>query len=379
MVSLASDLSALLDLYKAVDAFRAFLIDEEVLDLQSFASCAIDEAAFRLNVLGGSQVVMNLGAQGRMASAFLSAKASLASPCTDIVARAAADPDALPEGTEALLQKEWCKKYGYVPNGSRVIAPPMFNKLYKGLKKQHKIFEVPLLENIKLRSCVTSASAPGHFISNGKIMEFGLNVVEVLSNPQMWILLRALFISISFVTIEEPDFFPMEACDSLVDTLHGLVHYGRDGGLPSLEGLQQAYRATMCDWCHDVQVNGRRLQDLSNAKGVWLHYWKGNDNASLGSSDRSRVRTAPQGAALTNDSLPADVLRRMASNEGMIRSLQSQLDSDTPVRSVTGPPAAGPNPVSKAARRALNLKKKGGGFNAAKGGGGGGGGKRRRV
>ena len=135
----------------------------------------------------------------------------------------------------------------------------------------------------------------------------------------------------------------------------------------------------MCDWCHDVQVNGRRLQDLSNAKGVWLHYWKGIDNASHGGSDRSRVRAAPQGAALTNDSLPADVLRRMASNEGMIRSLQSQIDTDTPVRSVTRPAADGPKLGGKAARRAQNLKKKGGGFNAAKGGGGGGGGKRRRV
>ena len=251
-----------------------------------------------------------------------------------IGASAGSSPDdeaPLPPGTAESLQDLWFKRHNFHLNGSRLVTDGLFNKIYRRVHAKPKKLEAILLEKIRLQSNPMLDSRKGTLIQGRTVSEFEEVHDMVHDIHGIYLRIRALFTTLTYVTVQDPGWFSFENnenfCDLILDLLnrtytgngHSHVH-------PPLSFFQRAYTSMMSDFCQEMRTSDTRLCELVARKSSWQHYWTGYLPDAYGgrfAGNASAEMPLVIGRA-DNDSIERQLKEALA----LARQSQSQLDKE---------------------------------------------------
>ena len=118
------------------------------------------------------------------------------------------DDDApLPPGTAETLQEVWFKRQNFHLNGSRLVTDGLFNQVYRRTHAKPKKLEPITLEKIRLQCNPMLDSKKGAFIEGRNVHEYE-EINDVVPNTHgIYLRVRAVFSTLSYVTVQDSTWF----------------------------------------------------------------------------------------------------------------------------------------------------------------------------
>ena len=159
----------------------------------------------------------------------------------------------------------------------RLLIGGDFNRVYNCLNKK-KPRELPKMdpENFRLVNEGVTGEAKGLFLrEDGVTVPKKTFFNEIVAHDVLWWKIRAFCTTVSYVTILIPDFFPFQACENFVDTLHDLILAPVATGRMSINQCKIAWKqmiAAMHTKIHQSQ-NTITLAELTENEMFWKHHW----------------------------------------------------------------------------------------------------------
>ena len=222
------------------------------------------------------------------------------------------------------MQEVWYKKYSFNIPGSRMVASGVFNRMARGLNREPRAIQVPLLENVKLMSSIESAHdlKSGLMLSKNGVIDVSVPHTLVRSLRDLEWRIQAVFYSICYIMCAVKDWFPYEDLLVFLDTIHDLIYRRVDGNAPDVGWYNRAYLCSMDFFCNSIKLKGSTLVALTGNIGAWSHYW--THYVPYAGPGRSESGSAPGGPDVSM--LPSDLIQRVQQTWSIIKSLQSDRD-----------------------------------------------------
>ena len=120
---------------------------------------------------------------------------------------------------------------------------------------------------------------------------------EVQNSMQIFCRIRAFFSTLAYISIHEPDWFPLQDLIFTEDKFFDLLQWTKDKRRPPLSHFITAWALTLRFMSDEVRTNGRKLGSLVRETSSWQSAWTCWSppattttvaSASAGSSDRVR-------------------------------------------------------------------------------------------
>ena len=135
------------------------------------------------------------------------------------------DEAPIPDGVPEAIESAWIKRHGFHLAGARLLAGGDYNRIYNCLNKKNPR-ELPKMdpEKFRIQTEGITGESKGMFISeDGKVAAKKEYWSEIVSADQFWWKIRAYLCTVAYLTILNPDFFPYQAAEGLIDTIHDII------------------------------------------------------------------------------------------------------------------------------------------------------------
>ena len=128
--------------------------------------------------------------------------------------------DKLDDAVALDISDQWIKRHNFKINIGRVLSDTLFARRYKELNAQPRRLSIILPEHIRTASSIERRGRISLSLEPGQATVPQIVEAEAVSaHDELWTRIRADFTTMSFVTIQTPDFFPYEVCESFVDKI----------------------------------------------------------------------------------------------------------------------------------------------------------------
>ena len=97
---------------------------------------------------------------------------------------------------------------------------------------------------------------------------------EIVAHDLFWWKVRAWLSTVCYLTILEPDFFPLQACEDFCDLLHDIIlsPMSNNAKLP-IGQCKVAWKCTIAAFHIKIHQSSCSLQSLTKVEMEWKHHW----------------------------------------------------------------------------------------------------------
>ena len=322
-------LKALFVTWKVPEEFQKHCATMGCEDMDDLALLASNEDSFTDKVLTAAKITEGID-QVRSRKAWFKARAqmnNLNNPGPAVSVQAAINDDDAPleENVVKTMKEVWHKRYGFHLSGSRILADGQFNRIYRGLNRTPRTLQVPLLESVKLLSCIdTTSDFKGLVLRDGMVKDVKGSYDMVKSLDDLYWRMQAVFSTVCYIMAKkkEPDWFGFEDVEGFMHYLRELLFKKYNGQRPSVAFFNRAYLTMMNEFCTEIRNYDVSLRDLIQGRSKWTHYW------TNWTADADSERSASTPGRMDMSMLPDDLVQKVQQAWSLARSNQSRLDSD---------------------------------------------------
>ena len=243
---------------KCRTAFNEWLIEQELIDIESFGRAAPTEdllatevtAAAKsdgvdFKIIGDKACVAKLWAACRDALA----SASLA-PYGNLLAPRGAAPDpalGMSEGTENTMKGLWLTRHAWLMPDSLLLVRPLQAKLHRELNAVPPVLGVYAMEQLRTMACLETKTATLLQVEPGEAVK-GVEIAAdtVAGHWQIYMPVRACFYTCAYVSIADPTMFDLQTACYASEKVLQLLQYTYQGRTPPVPFFVLAWTKT----CH---------------------------------------------------------------------------------------------------------------------------------
>ena len=233
------------------------------------------------------------------------------------------DDSALPAEVATELQTCWDRRHNFRLSPSRLVVDNFLHRLFKEVNA--KKFSLYMLESIRTLVSTEKKSFINIVRSGRNLGADEIIADDISSYHELWLRFRALFSSITYVSVGNPNWFSLSDCEQLCDTVLAYLNQRFNKARPPVEFYQNAYIQTMNVWVNEVRTNSKPLKEAVAATSNWSHFWT-IYNPSQFQTQKGQGQGRMQQAA-TSSGVP-DLDREVASELKRYKELTSKLQSE---------------------------------------------------
>jgi len=149
----------------------------------------------------------------------------------------------------------------------------------------------------------------------------------------LWTRIRALCNTLSFISIQDPDWFPFGESDAFADKLLVWMNKKYNGKRPALQYFIQAYISTFSHFCEEMRDNNTSMSVLVKNESFYRSFWTNPEGvASSSQMALPPVMSPPPLPKSGNGSQPdisSDMGRELARMRSMNDKLHARLDKQS--------------------------------------------------
>ena len=134
---------------------------------------------------------------------------------------------------------------------------------------------------------------------------------------ELYVRIRALLMSLAYVSIEDPTWFPLQIAMLVSEQIMGFITNTFNGRTPPLEFLIKAWAATIHYFSEQMRIQSCTPAQIIGAVGSWEHKWKWSAPTAQGGAGGSASTREPDNKALQN---------KLDSVNGQVKRLQAAAD-----------------------------------------------------
>ena len=318
--TLAPELEAIFAENGVPAKFILFLTTSNILTVAKFASAAATEEKVETRLIPASGIGdLTFGEEVAITAAWNSCRANMSGAASSSGgAQMKSRASHMPEGVEVMLRAKWRGLHAFPLMGSWLVNEDTMTKMYLGLSATEKSLHVPDIASMARRSDLTQKSAKGTLITEGLVEQVQISLDPCTTHPEFHLRMRAYLMTICYLNIANPEWFPFETALIVTDFMFEQVNMRPDGKRPTLACLSACYLATFGEYAKCLQNDGTPLDAWLKNKTNWQHLWK----ESISNFDPERSTATEVG----NFSVPANLLSMVRTNSSLIRGLQGNFD-----------------------------------------------------
>ena len=233
--------------------------------------------------------------------------------------------DSTPTEHDLSIAKLWFDRHHFVlPDAQFLIRSQV-----KALERDYKagILRTWLAEELRTRSCSSpTKSGVGLEVTPGR-PAMGVEVIadRVDKAFELYVRIRALLMSLSYVSIEDPAWFPLQIAFLVSEQIMGFITNTFNGRTPPLDFLIRAWAATIHYISEQMRIQSATPAAIFGAVSAWETKWAWSAPNALSNGGGPARSSDPDNKVLQN---------KLDSVNGQVKRLQAAADraSQAPTR-----------------------------------------------
>jgi hypothetical protein len=182
-----------------------------------------------------------------------------------------------------------------------------------------------LLDKLVLLSAVNRSNSHQVLVKSGESMKLmQVDTADLTSHHEIVVRAKALFYTISYVTVEAPDFLSFQDARLVANKIDHFVHQTFHGRFGERDHYVSAWAQTITYFAEQVTQHGMSLGDVIRSAASWEHYWSPGASASPNSYETPERRGRPQSSPKAD--LDPTIQKQLNEANQRARQMQSERD-----------------------------------------------------
>jgi len=216
----------------------------------------------------------------------------------------------------------------------RLLSDQIQGRLLREYGAIPKTFQALLPEKLVFRDSLVAPVGTQLNWWNGEAPSKTEIFIESISDTiDLWTRIRALCNTLSFISIQDPDWFPFGESDAFADKLLVWMNKKYNGKRPALQYFIQAYISTFSHFCEEMRDNNTSMSVLVKNESFYRSFWTNPEGvASSSQMALPPVMSPPPLPKSGNGSQPdisSDMGRELARMRSMNDKLHARLDKQS--------------------------------------------------
>ena len=285
----AEDLIAIFQKFSVPDAFQTFCNNNRCTSVQAFSMTAAKEELIDDKLIDPSGIQLDFGGRIAVRMAWGACRALYDPSNSSAPSSSARSGSKMPDGVEARYRNLWKTAHGFNLSGAWLVHEDLMKKIYDGIIADPMYLHVPDTTTIVRKCNLSQKPTKGTLLTEGGTVEQVDHFLSPSTNlPDLFLRLRAYIMTVCFLVINKPDWFPYERALELTDFLFDSINLRPDGRKPNLACVNSCYLAMFGDYATRLQNERMSLEAWLAQAANWQHYWKdsvtGFESGSSGSA-----------------------------------------------------------------------------------------------
>jgi hypothetical protein len=227
------------------------------------------------------------------------------------------------------ILEQWKTAHGFVIPDAWLLIPTIVGKLWRDVNAPSPKIEVMLVESLRPLSCYDKSTGNMLTAAPGKAVEAMSVIVDTVARPmELYVRVRAWFVTMAYVSIRTPSFFDLQAAFFASDKiLQFVTQTYNKGQVAPLSFYTAAWAATMHFFSEQVRVAGATLKKLVMDTGAWEFRWT-NWSAPQNAASSNNNNSSGGEARTTAPDLPAEVIDEMKRLKALCAKWQGVADKN---------------------------------------------------
>ena len=199
----------------------------------------------------------------------------------------------------------WVQKHGYTLSPARRLVGTQMGPMHSmshAVPPNPKDFPLLAVRRMKLQDGSLGSQSTD---------------AEITGSYQIYLKVRAFFLSFAFVCMDIPDHFNLGAAENVNDKILTFLFAQHPGGRPPVQFYAEAWDATARVFQVGVR-SGKTLVALTESDSLWQHHWtaytpapRGQPSTSTNRTEGQQQRGGRRGSKSKNDKEDSDAIRIM--------------------------------------------------------------------
>ncbi len=236
------------------------------------------------------------------------------------------DESVIPEDVDLDMGSAWGKLHGFQLPDSMLLIKTLQCRIWRGVAAVPPQVDVYLAETLRPMSCMDKSLQQSLALVPGKAPEVVSAAVDVVTKPiELWMRVRAFFMTLAYVSIKTPEFFDYQSAIFISEKVLGWVTNTFQGRPAPASFYVSAWAATVHHFSEQVRVTKQTMTNIVGNVGAyenrWLNYQHPIDHHASASSSSSTSSASP------NVDLPQRVQEELARLRESTKRFQAERDS----------------------------------------------------
>ena len=324
-----ADMLQLMAEKKVSEPFVKWLVTQDIFTFEDFVWAArnkhemVDE-----EIITPSKVAMDLKDKVPIRIAWYAASEKLEARKAGKIASAQDDDRDISEENTQILQDEFDRRHSFKLGSKRLLSGMLQEHMRKAFNMTPKTFKLVLPDKLLLLNVVGTSLGNSMVFLNGQLPKSSEIVVDPVGDvDELWLRIRALLSTLSYISITRPTWFSFGDSEELSDNFFSWMHTKYEGRRLSLQFFLSAYIGTFQHFYEEIRLHNTPLSALVKNISAYRPFW----TQSAASSSNIPNMSPPPRATSGNSAVPdsggnEEVLREMNKLRQMNDKLFTKMD-----------------------------------------------------
>jgi hypothetical protein len=181
----------------------------------------------------------------------------------------------IPLDDEIDIKAKWFGRHTLVLPDAFLLVASNQGKMWRDANATPPQIALWLAEVLRTRSCVDKSVGHQLSIVPGKAAETLEVIADSVARPfELYIRIRAFFMTLSYVSVTRPTWFPLQMAVQASEQILGHIMSTYEGKSPPTHFLVSAWASTIHHFSEQVRLTGRDAHEVIGNAGAWEHRWK---------------------------------------------------------------------------------------------------------
>ena len=210
--------------------------------------------------------------------------------------------DPIPKVQEKIIVGLWANRHKFELPGSQLLIPSLVGRMWRDYNSTPPQISVLLPEQLRPRSCITKAVGTNLAVTPGQLVKaLAVVIDEVEKSFELFLRIRAWLMTLAFVSVTDPNWFPLQVAILASDQIMGAISNTDRGRVPPVLFLVEAWAHTVHHFAETMRMQKHRTAgDIIGSLNQWDHFWKYSSAADSSSSIAPALGAAPDNHDLRN-------------------------------------------------------------------------------
>ena len=216
----------------------------------------------------------------------------------------------------------WWRRHGYVIPDSQLLVESIKDKMWGDFTSEPPQMRIWLAEEMRTRACLNKKVGHSMALVNGKTLE----TVEIIADAvdrafELFSRIRAFFITLAYVSISTPTWFPLQAAMQVIDKVFQFIHASYNGRMPPVDFLVNAWAHSCHQFCERIRIEKCTAEVAITNYSAWEGKWAWTPAMAI--TDGTTTGVASSGSASYPDADNKALMNQIKSMAGQVKRLQS--------------------------------------------------------